>query len=179
MTALGLGDPQHFGTNHLPDQDGAYGLNAYRTTDGWLMLTLGLSELFGKVSDDPAVSGWGFELTMRVVDGSQPDAPPQWALKLLLKLSQYVYQQGRPFAPGHRMSPGGPITGSPDTRLTALAFATDPQLPGISTPNGSVQFLTVVGITTDELATMQATSTDHVLSDLRAHYSTLATDITR
>jgi hypothetical protein len=53
------------------------------------------------------------------------------------------------------MKPGGSITGRPDTRLTALAFATDPQLPQITSPNGSSTFLTVVGISADELARMR------------------------
>ncbi|MEO7261203.1 MAG: suppressor of fused domain protein [Jatrophihabitantaceae bacterium] len=154
-------------------------MNAYRTGEGWLLLTLGLSELFTKCGDDPAVSGWGFELTMRVMENSQSDVPPQWALNLVVKLSVYVYQRSKSFAPGHRMDPGGPIAGNSDTHLTALAFTADPQLPSISAPNGSVDFLTIVGITAHELAAMQATSTDAVLSALRARYPTLVTDISR
>jgi hypothetical protein len=79
-------------------------------------------------------SGWGFELTVRVpADGEQP---PAWALRLLRQLGRYVYSGQRPIQAGHRMQPGGPITGSPGTRLTALAFVADPQLPNVDSPNG-------------------------------------------
>ncbi|WP_336923188.1 suppressor of fused domain protein [Aquipuribacter sp. SD81] len=177
LRAQGLHDPVHLSTGHLPDQDGAYALDAYRTRDGYLLMTLGLSELFGKVSDDPDVSGWGLELTMRVPrDG---DEPPQRALKLLLKLSEYIYGQGRPLLPGHRMSPGGPITGSDDTRLTALAFAQDPVMGPLRTPNGTVDFVTVVGITEDELERMKRSSTEAVLTELRAADPLLVTSPAR
>jgi len=112
--------PLHWGTNNLPDQDGIYGMNAYALDGYWLLLTLGLSELFSKVSDDPYVSGWGIELTMRVPRADGIEAPPQWALNLLNKLGEYVYQSGRVVEAGHRMNPGGPITGSPGTQLTGL-----------------------------------------------------------
>jgi hypothetical protein len=177
LRAHGLHDPEHLSTGHLPDQDGAYALDAYRTGDGYLLITLGLSELFGKVSDDPDVSGWGLELTMRVPgDG---DGSPQWAMNLLLKLSEYIHGQGRVLLPGHRMSPGGPITGSGDTRLTGLAFAEDPVLAPLRTPNGSVDFVTVVGITEEELERMKQSSTEAVLTELRAADPLLVTSPSR
>jgi hypothetical protein len=142
-------------------------------------MTLGLTELFEKESEDVEVSGWGFELTMRLPAAPAEEAPPAWALNLLSKLSEYVYSSSQPFAEGHRMSPGGPITGGPGTRLTALAFAPDPQLPPISTPNGSVDFLAVVGITAEELADMKSASTDAVLHRLREDDPLLRTDIGR
>src|SRR3569833_80157 len=101
-------EPLHWGTDGLAGQ-GLYGLSAYRADDAWLLVTFGMTELFGKDSDDPEVSGWGYEFTMRVPrDG---DEPPQWALKLLQQLVSYVFDKGEPFADGHRMDPGGPITG--------------------------------------------------------------------
>ena len=137
-------------------------------------MTLGLTELFEKVSDDPSRSGWGIELTM-LVEGSD-SAPPAWAVRLLEKLATYVETSSRPFASGHRMDPGGPITGNPADRLTALAFAHDPMLGSISTPHGNVDFLRVVGITADELASAQATSTAAMIAHLDAD---LVTDPTR
>lgn len=151
--------PLHWGTNNLPGQ-GVYGLSAYRCDDHWFLVTFGLTELFTKDGDDPEVSGYGFELTMRV---PATDDPPPWALNLLRKLGDYVFTSGRVFEAGHRMSPGGPITGAPDTTLTALAFTEDPLLGTINTPHGSVRFLSVVGITAAELAHAQATSTDELL----------------
>lgn len=167
-------DPLHWGSNTLPDQDGIYGLSAYRSTGHWLLVTFGLTELFGKESDDAEVSGWGFELTFRVPAGTAQ--PPAWAIGLLQQLGQYVFGTGRPFAEGHRVDVGGPITGASDTRLTAIAFAADPQLPTIDTPFGFARFLTLVGVTADELARMKATTTEQVLTELASHSPWLVTD---
>lgn len=145
-------EPVHYATGNLPDQDGAYGLHAYPQDGYWLLLTLGLSELFVKVSDDPEHSGWGLELTMRVPRRAGDEAPPSWALNLLGTLGAYVFSSGRTFSPGHRMNPGGPITGAPGTRLTGLAFAADPQVPRFTSPFGRVDLVAVFGITADELA---------------------------
>jgi hypothetical protein len=170
--------PLHWGTNNLPGQDGIYGLSAYRTDENWLLVTFGLTELFGKESEDLQWSGWGFELTMRI-PAHDTNQPPPWSLNLLQQLGKYVYSSGRWFEAGHRMQPGGPITGKPDTRLTAIAFTEDPQLGTIDTPHGKVQFLQVVGITDDELARMKASSTAEVLAELAAASPLLVTDITR
>lgn len=169
-------EPLHWGTGALPGE-GIYGLSAYRGDGHWLLVTFGLTELFGKESDDPDTSGWGFELTMRVPDG-EPQ-PASWALNLLQRLGQYVFTTGQVFAAGHRLSPGGPITGAADTRLTAIAFADDPVLGAIDTPHGAVRFLTVFGITDDELRTAQATSTADVLAPFRDGNPLLVTDPAR
>ena len=49
----------------------------------------------------------------------------------------------------------GPICLGADTKLTALAFTLDPELPAIETPNGHIEFIQMVGITADELEAMQ------------------------
>jgi hypothetical protein len=170
--------PLHWGTNTLPGQGGIYGVNAYRDGDHWLLVTFGLTDLYGPTSDgDGDVSGWGFELTMRVP--RTHEQPPAWSLNLLDQLGRYVFSSGRPFEPGHRMDPGGPITGKPDTRLTALAFVEDPQLPPIASPYGRALFLTVVGITADELEQMKATGTRQVLDSLAADSPALVTNPAR
>lgn len=79
-------EPLHWGTAHLPDQDGLYGISAFRTHTTWTYVTYGLTELFTKVGDDPSTSGWGFELTMRVpADGPEP---PRWPRALLARLGE-------------------------------------------------------------------------------------------
>lgn len=171
-------EPIHYANmTALPGQDGLYGLNAYPVAGRWLLVTLGLTELFDKVSDDPDTSGWGIELTLLV--NGPGDAPPAWALRLLEKLAAYVDASARPFASGHRMDPGGPITGNPGDPHTALAFTVDPQLGSIETPHGTVDFLRVVGITADELATAKASSTDELLTRILDHNPDLATDTAR
>jgi hypothetical protein len=172
-------EPLHWSTGLLPGQDGPYGISAYPLPGVWFFLTFGLSELFHKESNDADISGWGFELTMRTPRAAGEDQPPQWPLRLLNRLGTYVFSAASPFAAGHRMAPGGAITGADDTRLTALAFTLDPDLESISTPNGSVEFLQVVGITDDELAQMKASSTTAVLEALATQNPKLVTDPSR
>jgi Suppressor of fused protein (SUFU) len=169
--------PIHFGSDATLPNQGIWGISAYPIDDHWLAVTLGLSELYEKVSDDPSTSGWGIELTIRPL--RTDDQPPQWALRLLRALGGAIHSTGRPFADGHRLDPGGPITGSDDTRLRAVAFATDPELDGVETMNGRVEFLQVVGITMEELDTMKETSTAAVLDGLREHDPLLRVDPAR
>ena len=159
-------EPLHWSTGVLPGQDGVYGVSAYRVPGSWFFVTFGLTELYEKESDDAAVSGWGFELTMRIPRADGEAQPPQWPLTLLARLGEYVFTSASPFGPGHRLDPGGPITGTTDTRLTAVAFTPDPELPSITTANGSVEFLQVVGISSAELERMQQSTTAAVLKDL-------------
>jgi hypothetical protein len=170
-------EPLHWGSNTLPGQDGIYGLSAYRVDDHWLLVTLGLSELFGKESDDPATSGWGVELTMRIP--ASESQPPGWALRLLDTLGRHVFSGEGSLGVGHRMDARGPITGEPGSRLTGLAFVEDPVLGNIDTPNGALQFLTVVGVTADELGRMKASSTEQIIRELADVSPLLITDVLR
>ncbi len=174
---VGQQEPLHWGTGTLPGQDGVYGISAYRADGHWLLVTFGLTDLFDTTEDeDPDVSGWGFELTLRVPAAGDP---PAWSLRLLEQLGRYVYSGAKTLRAGHRLDPGGPITGKPDTRLTALAFTEDPQLSQISSPNGTVNFIAVVGITAAELAQMKTSTTEAVLADLRNRSPLLVTDVGR
>ena len=68
-----------------------------------------LSELYAKESDDPEVSGYGFELTFRLAmePGEVADAnaePPTWALNFLQNLARYVFQSGNVWEPVYGLS---------------------------------------------------------------------------
>jgi len=115
---------------------------------------------------------------MRVL--SDDATPPRWPVQLLDKLGKYVFSQHQPLEPGHRLDPGGPITGgAPATRLVAVAFAHDPAFTPIETAMGRVEFVTVFRVTGDEPVRMGATTTDTVLTDLRATSPRLVTDLAR
>ena len=144
---------------------------AYDAGGHWHYVGYGLSELFEPVPGaDPAVSGWGFELTMRVPrDG---DEPPGWPFWMLEEIARYVNGNRAVLAPGHRLDFRQPVTGypevegAPDTGLTVFAFAVDPVLGEIDTPNGRVVFLQAVGVTAAEKDRMVAGSTAEVLAGL-------------
>ncbi|HEX3508198.1 MAG TPA: suppressor of fused domain protein [Candidatus Dormibacteraeota bacterium] len=147
------------------------GLSAYRGANFWFLVTYGLTELFQKESDNPTLSGWGYEFTMRV---PLTPEPPDWAFGVLTSLAKVTRSNQMVFVSGHRLQTGHALAGLP-TRLTAVAFTIDPELGAIDTPNGRLEFLLVVGITTEELESMKATSTAAVLNELADSIS-LVTD---
>jgi hypothetical protein len=138
----------------------------------WHFVTYGLSELFDKSSQDPEVSGFGFELTMRVPRTDDDEVPPEWPLRALQGLGRYVLGSGRGFDTGHCAELGGSIAPGIASALTCMAFVPDPLLRKIETPFGSLLFLQVVGVTPDELAAMQRLDHEgvvHLLGELDFH----------
>ncbi len=180
-------EPLHFAATppaSAGGEDPLNGVSVFASTHGgrrhWHFVTYGFTELFGKETDEPAVSGYGFELTMRVID---PEAaahrPPAWVFSLLQNLARYVFRTGNAFGPGHHMTANGPIALQRKTALTALAFVEDPQLPLQTTPNGQMIFLQVVGLTGDEYAVIKDWDTLAFFDLLRAKDRALVTDLGR
>jgi hypothetical protein len=142
----------------------------------WHLVTYGLSELDGKESDDPTVSGWGFELTLRLAGD---DEPPLWAVDLLTNLAAYVWASQHPFAPGHHLDLGGPIKLDTASAVRAGVVVRDPGLGTLAGPLGSVEFLQVVGLTADELELCRAWSTEGVVELLARSDPLLVTAVDR
>lgn len=162
-------EPKHYGTllpYSLGGQDPLDGISAYQSETPqphWHFVTYGFSELYDKESDIAEESGYGFELTFRLTRSADEKEPPAWALNLLQNMGRYVFNSGNVFRSGDYLDANGPICLGSDTELTALAFVHDPELPGMDTPNGRVEFLQMVGITKDELEAMQTWNTLGVL----------------
>ena len=144
----------------------------------WHYVSFGLSDLYAKKSASTA-SGYGFELTMRVAAEVNELEAPLWPMHLLQSLARYVYRTGHGFHDGHRMSANGPITLSGPSQLCSMAFTFDPELPAIATPNGSVAFLQVVGITLDEEAVAHKWDTRKLLDALLPFMPLFRTDPAR
>ena len=134
--------------------------SGYNTGDHWHFVTLGLSNIWEKRTiDDPAVSGLGYEFTMRVRHRARSKwslsrkgvgEPPQWAVRFLQRLGD-VTLEGSRFRPGETLDPGGAITGDDADGFVAVGFVDDPSLPPLDTPNGAVTFVQVFGMTAEEL----------------------------
>lgn len=139
--------PKHYGMALpfiLGGQDPLDGISAYKAEEPvphWHFVTYGFSELYDKESDDAEISGYGFELTFRLMREETEEEPPAWALNLLQNMGRYVFKSGNVFESGHYLDANGPICLDSDTKLTALAFALDPELPAMDTPNGRVEFV--------------------------------------
>lgn len=178
-------EPKHFGTvidYRLGGPDPLRGISAYKRSGPiphWHYITYGFSELYGKESENKAVSGWGFELTLRLK--TEPDSvePPVWVLNLLQNLARYVFKSGHIFESGHYMNANGPIALEIYTSIRSMAFVEDPELGAIDTPNGHLQFLQIVGITDDEELALKQWATLKALDVFRPHLPLLVTDLDR
>lgn len=176
--------PQHYGPvlrSLLGGEDPLDGISVYwndAPLPHWHFVTYGFSELYEKESDDPATSGYGFELSFRVAAAAGSE-PPAWAMNFLQNLARYVFANGKVFQQGHYLNAGGPIAADTDTLLRHVAFMRDPQLPARETPNGSLEFLQVIGLTDDEMEAVKRWSTTGVLETLLPRMPLWITDIAR
>ena len=79
-------------------------------------VTYGFSDLFQKETDDPEVSGFGFELTFRLARAGVEltSRCRAWAMDFLQNLGRYVFSTGNRFAAGHKMGLDAPIAQAAD-----------------------------------------------------------------
>ncbi|WP_028046068.1 suppressor of fused domain protein [Cellulomonas sp. URHE0023] len=119
------------------------GCSAYRAEDHWHYVTYGLSNIFDDdEGENDGFSGWGYELTWRVRDLAGGEQPPGWPFTILQRLAKWAAEAPVLLEEGTRLRIGGPVTGfphtdGPDTDLTGILLAADPQLGQISTVNGA------------------------------------------
>jgi hypothetical protein len=163
---------------HMPG-GGVQGISAYPAAGHWHLVSYGLSELYEKVSRQPEISGWGFELTIRVARGPDETEAPQWAFNVLERLARVTQAEKHRYRVGDRIDLDNPLDGDPASRVRALLVVADPELGVVETPNGAVEFRQVVGVTANELDFLRAGSTDVVLEHLAEGNPLLVTDVRR
>jgi hypothetical protein len=175
----------YFGTivpSYLGGPDPLDAIRAFKVagpTPHWHVIGLGLSEVFGRSSGDPAVSGFGYEFTFRLKCGATEERPPNWAVNLMQNLARASAQYGSVFGVHHTIDANGPIALESATKLTAIAFVLDPLLGSIRTPAGRVDFLQIVGLTADELRAKQEWDCAKLVALLSEGNPLLVTDLDR
>lgn len=173
-------EPKHYGTvikYMLGGPDPIDGISVYESDHErphWHYVTYGFTELYTKESDNVEFSGWGFELTFRLLKKAEDEGePPMWPIGLMQNLARYVFNSGSVFESGHYLDCQGKIALDEDTELKAIIFISDPEIPARDTPHGRVEFLQMVGITADELATIKQWNTMNFAGLLAEHHSKL------
>lgn len=137
------------------------GVSVYRATEPmphWHYVGYGLTDIYDaevtSVDDSGAeLSGFGYELTLRVADEAAADpsgTPPAWPPALLQVIARHVVNSGEVFVPGSVVMSSNPLVQGVDTQITCLMFLADPDLKPTSTTSGEVRFVQAVGLTTDE-----------------------------
>ena len=179
-------EPLHYGTvlkYGLGGKDPIDGISIYRNdepTPHWHYVTYGMTELYAKESEVADVSGWGYEFTFRLARDADDAQPPVWPINLLQNLARASFEGGSLFGQWHTLDANGPIALESDTKLTALIFVRDPQLPPVeSAPHGRFEFLQIVGITADELAAKNAWDSQQLVPLLARGNPLLVTDLSR
>nr|CAI5841390.1 unnamed protein product [Callosobruchus analis] len=125
----------------------------------WHYISFGLSDLHGdgRVHDitcPDGVSGFGFELSFRLKREPEETSPPTWPAALMQSLAKYVFHSGNTLRPGDHVSWHCALDNS-DSRIQHMLMATDTQLKTTQTPFGTVDFIQIVGITSEELKAAQ------------------------
>lgn len=116
----------------------------------WHYISYGLSELDDKVSDNPEVSGFGIELTLRLDDDR--DEPAPWPVNFLRWLAGTVWNDRSPFGDGHSMPLDARLLEAVSPGVEGLAFRRDRALGSFATSNGRLTCLEVLPLTADEYA---------------------------
>ena len=125
-------------------------------------------------TDDPDSKSFGDAVALH---------EPFWAISLMQNLAKYVYKSKKWFEAYHFIPTNSPLRLNTDTKLVGVAFAPDPILGGIDTPNGRVEFLQMVGITQRELDWLHEDPTtgrvERLIDMMREDNPLLITDLKR
>ncbi|KAK4287394.1 hypothetical protein Pmani_039533 [Petrolisthes manimaculis] len=125
----------------------------------WHYVSFGCSDLHGdgrvhEQTGPGSPSGFGFELTMRLKREDGEKSPPTWPAAIMQALAKYVFQSESLLCVGDHVSWHCPLDNS-ESRVQHMLMGEDPQLGFVTTPNGPVQFVQIVGVTTEELRAAQ------------------------
>lgn len=125
----------------------------------WHYVTYGLTELFEKSSPDADLSGFGFEVTLRIERAEGEEQPPTWPIALLQGIGGYALGGHGGLDSGHLIDLGDAlrpaVDGRPSSELTGLVVVPDAVFGKVDTQFGSVLFLQLYGVTSGELEAMQ------------------------
>ncbi len=147
----------------------------------WHFITFGFSELFEKESENPELSGLGFELTFRLaLSATIEPQTPEWACRFLNDLARLILENGTHVQPGDHLALGNPIDLDSGSRLDSILFVRDSELGSIETPNGRVEFIQVVGLTGDERSLLERWRREKFIESAKTVLGTqLITDLKR
>ncbi|VVC41364.1 Suppressor of fused-like domain,Suppressor of fused C-terminal,Suppressor of fused, eukaryotic [Cinara cedri] len=166
---LGGEDPLDYISMYNNPGDRMIGIPAH-----WHYIGFGLSNLHGdtrvhRFSKGPnAPSGFGFELTFRLLKDSEEHNPPTWPAHLMQSLAKYVFATGNTLYAGDHVSWHCGLDGS-RSRLQHMLMGEDPQLQVTGTPYGTVRFIQIVGVCLEELQAVQRWNGPGVLQILKRH----------
>lgn len=175
----GQNNPKHYGTLikwRFGGNDPLDGISIYDGGDYWHFVSYGLTELYDKECEDPEVSGYGFELTLKLkkYDFEDQEAEFKNICNIFQIIARMSFERGELFFPYEYIYTGQQegMDAKQKSNLTGFITIADTSANKINTPNGSVFFLELVGMTDAELKTLSTGDT------VKAVYEKLGTDLT-
>ena len=175
----GQTNPKHYATIvkwMLGGNDPLDGISVYDGGDFWHFVSYGLTEIYGKETEDPEISGYGYELTLKLKKNRYEDEEAE--LKnicgILQMIARPTFTEGEIFQPNEFLYTGQKegIDARRSSKLTGFITVADPSVRAIDTPNGRVEFVELVGMTDAELKTLSDSPS------VREIYEKLGSDIT-
>lgn len=150
-------------SSRLGGDDPLDGISIFRGDGYYHFVTFGFSELYEKESEDMEYSGYGFELTFKLKmneeqkkrgkkDLDAKDKELKNICSILQELAKYVFETGEIFQPNEYIWTGQKegIDANKKSKITGFITTLD-MAKEITTPNGKVQFVELVGATDNEL----------------------------
>ena len=149
----------------------------YDGGDYYKYVTYGLTELYDKESKDQTKSGFGMEFTFKLKKDAYKDK--EWELKnvlgVLQTLAKSTIVDGEIFKPYEYIYTGQTEVMDTEQKSNIIGFITvpDTELQSLVTPYGRVDFLALIGITSEELQAIR--NKDITVKEL---YEKLGSDVT-
>ncbi|GAA6490908.1 MAG TPA: suppressor of fused domain protein [Candidatus Bariatricus faecipullorum] len=176
----GQKNPKHYGTVinwWLGGNDPLDGISIYDGGDYWHFVTYGLSELYEKESENPDVSGYGMEFTLKLKKESCKDEEMEIRCMcgILQTIARITFTKGEIFRPYEYLYTGQTqgIDSRMESGITGFLTIPDSSLQAIETPNGRVEFTEFIGATDAELLAVKNRETD-----VKGLYEKLGSDVT-
>ena len=152
------------------------GISVYDGGDFWHFVTFGQTELYHKESENRDVSGYGYELTLKLNKACCEDteAEIRCICGILQAIARITFKKGEIFGPDEFIYTGqtAGIDVKRESKLTGFITVSDPLLHTINTPNGQVSFLELIGMTDAELRTLSDRDS------VKQIYAELGSDVT-
>ena len=150
-------EPVHYApmiSYRMGGNDPLDGISIYDGGSFYHFVTYGFSELYEKESNQPEYSGFGFELTMKVAkEGIRKREREQKNIcGILQTIARMSFENGDIFMSGEYIytEQSSGIDADGTSQITGFITMEDP-IGTIKTPNGTVQFVQLVGATDAEL----------------------------
>ena len=151
-------NPKHYGTLIkwcLGGEDPLDGVSIYDGGEYWHFVRFGLTELYEKESDEKEISGYGMEFTFKLKKDAYADEEAEilCICSILQQIARITFTSGELFQAYEYIYTGQKqgIDVQRQSNITGFITIPDKELRTIETPNGTVSFVALIGVTDSEL----------------------------